>query len=143
LVFDYPSIYDNGECGAIFNVEKDIEDHQYDLIGLGSSIRVRVFKKWGSRMDGLIRTNQPPSDIILLTDVERFILGGQPAFRYIHLIPQSPGTFEYAKVAWTMYRNRLYWFSYMDIADLAKCNAPPLSEEDVFEHLVSSLEFLE
>jgi len=143
LTFEYPSVYDNGECGEIFMVEKVVEDNEYHLIGLGSSIRISVFKKWSSEFDELTKTGQPSSELTLLTDVETFSLGGEPAFRYIYLIIQDPEAFEYGKTAWTFYREKLYWFSYMEIADLARCGAPPISEEAVYEHMLTTIDFLE
>jgi hypothetical protein len=143
LVFEYPSVYEHGECGRMFMAEKVVGDREYHLIGFGSSIRISVYEKWSSELDEMTRKGQPPSEQTLLTDVETFSLGGKPAFRYINLIIQDPKAFEYNKIAWTFYRDKLYLFSYMGIADLARCGAPPLSEEAVYEHMLSSVAFLE
>jgi len=143
LAFEYPSVYDNGKCGAIFMEQVVVEDREYDLIGLGSSIRISVYGKWGSELEEFTETLRPPSHLTLLTDVEAFTLGGRPAHRYIHRIVQDPEAFEYAKAAWLFHKSRLYWFSYGDIADLPRCGAPPLSEDDVYEHMLSTIAFLE
>jgi hypothetical protein len=116
------------------------------LLGFGSLIRISVFKKWTSELEEFL-TGQPSSDptapdLILLSDVEEFSLGGEPAFRFIHLIEQDQIAFEYQKIAWTLYQERLYMFSYMDIADLDRCSAPPLSEDEVFEQMLTTVEFL-
>lgn len=142
LTFEYPSVYEQGGCGELFVVEKIIEDNEYHLIGYGSSIRIRIFTKWDSKLDEITRTGQPPSDLTLLTDVETFSLGGEPASRYVYFLPKDPNAFEYAKTAWTFYRGKLYWFSYLAITDLPRCNAPSISEDAVYEHMLSTVEFL-
>lgn len=142
LAFEYPSVYEQGGCGALFMVEKIVEGREYQLIGYGSSIRISIYTKWDSKMDDLVRTGQPPPEMTLLTDVETFSLGGEPALRYIGLITQDPNAFEYSKTAWTFYRDKLYWFSYLAITDLPRCNAPPISEDAVYEHMLSTVEFL-
>ncbi len=142
LAFEYPSVYQQGRCGEFFLVEKTVEDNEYHLIGYGSSIRISIFKKWDNKLDQITRTGQPPSEVTLLTDVETFSLGGEPAFRYIYRILQDPDAFEYAKTAWTFYRGKLYWFSYLDITDLPRCDAPPISEDAVYEHMLSTAKFL-
>jgi hypothetical protein len=142
LTFEYPSVYEQGRCGEIFLVEKIVEDNEYHLIGYGSSIRISIFTKWDSKLDEITITGQLPSDLVLLTDLETFSLDGEPAFRHIYRITQEPNAFEYAKTAWTYYRGKLYWFSYLAITDLPRCNAPPISEDAVYEHMLSTVEFI-
>jgi hypothetical protein len=52
-------------------------------------------------------------------------------------------TLAYSKEALAIYRDKLYAFSYLSLPELPSCDAPPLSEEQVYEYLLSTLEFLE
>jgi hypothetical protein len=52
-------------------------------------------------------------------------------------------TLAYNKVALAIFRDKLYAFSYLSIPELPSCDAPPLSEEQVYEYFLSTLEFLE
>jgi hypothetical protein len=78
----------------------------------------------------------------LLTAVEQFSLGGVPARRHISRIPES-SAMEYIKSASATFEGRIYMFEYRGLVDFSKCDAPPLSEEAVFEHLLSTLEFIQ
>ena len=143
LSFQYPSVYQEGTCGTIFTEDKVTADYQCRLIGVeGSSIRIHIFTVWGSALDKIAREGQPPLHANLVTSVERFSLGGIPAVRYVSTNPDAQ-TLEYSKEAWAIYRDKLYAFSYLHLPELPSCDAPPLSEQQVFEYLLSTLEFLE
>jgi hypothetical protein len=49
----------------------------------------------------------------------------------------------YVKVAIVYYLDRLYSLSFASVPYQPSCDAYPLSEEQVFEYLVSTVEFLE
>jgi hypothetical protein len=141
--FQYPSVYQEGGCGMIFTEDKVAADYRCRLIGFqGSSIRIHVFEEWGSELDDIAGEGQPPSIGELVTSVEQFSLGGIPAVRYVSMIPNNVGL-EYRKVALVYYRDKLYMFSYGNVTYLPSCDAPPLSEEQVYEYLLSTLEFPE
>jgi hypothetical protein len=143
ISFQYPSAYQEGDCGTIFTEDKVTADYRCRLIGFeGSSIRIHVFEVWGSELDETAREGQPPAIGKLVTSVERFSLGGIPAVRYVSMNPDSK-TLGYSKVALAIYRDKLYAFSYLSLPELRSCDAPPLSEEQVYEYLLSTLEFLE
>lgn len=143
ISFQYPSVYQDGTCGTTFTEDKITADYQCRLIGFaGSSIRIHVFTVWPSGLDKIAREGQPPRDTKLVTSVERFSLGGIPAVRYVSMNPDAR-TLEYSKEALAIYRDRLYAFSYLSLPELPSCDAPPLSEEQVYEYLLSTLRFLE
>jgi hypothetical protein len=143
IAFQYPAAFQEGTCGTIFTQDKVTDDYQCRLIGFdGSSIRIHVFTVWGNEMDKTAREGQPPRHTQLVTSVERFTLGGIPAVRYVSMNPDSK-TLTYGKVALTIYHDKLYEFSYGHLPDLPSCDARPLSEQQVYEYLLSTLEFLE
>ena len=143
ISFQYPSVYQEGNCGTIFTEDKMGADYQSRLIGFeGSSIRIHVFDEWGSELDQIAGGDQPPSEGELVTSVEPFSLGGMPAVRYISMIPNNVAL-EYTKVALAYHGDRLYMFSFGNVTYLPSCDAPPLSEEQVYEHLLSTLDFLD
>jgi hypothetical protein len=143
ISFQYPSIYQNGNCGAIFTEYKVIDDYQGLLIGFaGSSIRIHIYDQWGSELDETSREGHAPEHGKLVTDVERFSIGGIPAVRYVSMIPDSK-TLDYNKTAIAYYRDRVYVFSFANLTYFSSCEAPPLTEEQVYEYMLSTLEFLE
>jgi hypothetical protein len=143
ISFQYPAVYQEGNCGAIFTEDKVTADYQCRLIGFdGGTIRIHVFRVWGSELDKIAREGQPPPYIKLVTPVERFSLGGIPAVRYVSMNPDSK-TIEYSKEALAIYGDKLYAFSYLNLPEWPSCDAPPLSEQQVYEYLLSTLEFLE
>jgi hypothetical protein len=143
ISLQYPSVYQEGNCGTIFIEDKVTDNYQCRLIGfLGSSIRIHVYEVWESGWDKTAREGQPPPYAKLVTSVERFSLGGIPAVRYVSWNPDSK-TLAYSKVALAIYRDKLYEFSYLNLPELPSCDAPPLSEEQVYEYLLSTLEFVE
>jgi hypothetical protein len=143
IAFQYPAAYQDGNCGTIFKEDKVTEFYQAHLFGFeGGTIRIHIFKVWDSDLDKLAREGQPSEILKLVTPVERFTLGGIPAFRYIALIPESQ-TLDYRKAAVAYYDDRIYMFSYASFSYLASCEAHPLTEEQVYEHMLSTIEFLE
>ena len=143
LSFQYPSVYQEGTCGTIRTEDKVTADYQCRLIAFeGGTIRIHVFTVWPSELDKLAREGQPPPRWKLVTSVERFSLGGISAVRYVSMNPDAK-TLGYSKEALAIYRDKLYAFSYLSIPELPSCDAPPLSEEQVYEYLLSTLEFLE
>jgi hypothetical protein len=143
ISFQYPSVYQEGTCGTIFTEDKVTASYQCRLIGFsGSSIQIHVFEVWESALDKIAREGQPPPQAKLVTPVERFSLGGIPAVRYVSMNPDSK-TLGYSKAALAIYRDKLYAFSYLHHPELPSCDAPPLSEQQVYEYVLSTLEFLE
>jgi hypothetical protein len=143
ISFQYPAAYQEGTCGTIFIEDKVTADYECRLIGFeGGTIRIHIFTVWGSELDAMAREGQPPAHTTLVTPVGRFSLGGIPAVRYVSMNPDAK-TLTYSKEALAIYRDKLYAFSYLHLPELPSCDAPPLSEQQVYEYLLSTLEFLE
>ena len=143
LAYQYPSLYDEIDCGKIFVEDKVVGENEYGLIGfVGGTIRIRIFSNWDRRLDELAFEGKVSSDLRLLTSVEQFSLGRVPANRHIYLIPDSLAM-EYTKIVTAVFKDNLYLFQYDNFVDRSRCDAPPLSEEAVFEHLLSTVEFIQ
>ena len=85
---------------------------------------------------------QAPTRISLATPVDRFTLGGTPAVRYIPTNPDLKMLL-YSKGSWAYFHEKLYSFSFIRAPYLPSCDALPLSVEQVYEYLVTTVEFLE
>lgn len=143
LAYQYPSLYDEIDCGKIFVEDKVVGENEYSLIGfVGGTIRIRIFSNWDRRLDELAFEGKVSSDLRLLTSVEQFSLGRVPANRHIYMIPDSLAM-EYTKIVTAVFKDNLYLFQYDNFVDRSRCDAPPLSEEAVFEHLLSTVEFIQ
>jgi hypothetical protein len=136
FAFQYPAVYDEVDCGRIFVVEKD----EYTLIGFeGGTIRIRMFESWTGDLAEYASEIVSESDVQLLTAVEQFSTDGLPAFRLIYRIPGSSDP-DYVKIAFAAFEGRLYLFQYNHMHSII-CDAPPLSEEAVYEYILSTVEF--
>jgi hypothetical protein len=149
IAIQIPSVYQTGSCGALFIEDKKIsgdeiiDGYEAHLIGFeGSTIRIHIYSVWPEELDNLVRQGQAPPHSPLITPVEHFSIGGKPAVRYISTNPDQE-MLHYSKMAFVYYRDRLYSFSFLSTPYLPSCDAYPLSEEQVFEYLVSTVEFLE
>jgi hypothetical protein len=149
IAIQIPSVYQTGNCGAVFSEDKErSEDEIADayearLIGFeGGTIRVHIYSVWPEDLDNLVREGEAPPHSPLITPVEHFSMGGIPAMRYVSTNPDQEMLL-YSKVAWAYYHDRLYSFSFLSAPYLPSCDAFPLSEEQVFEYLVSTAGFLE
>lgn len=137
LTLQHPTVYDEGGCGSLFVSEKA----EWMVAGFeGGTIRIRRFKSWSGDLAGYVSESTASADVQLLTAVEPFSLDGVPAFRHIYRIPGVAAP-DYVKVAFAASGGNLYMFQYNHM-DLSTCDAPPLSEEAVYEHLLSTLEFV-
>jgi hypothetical protein len=142
LAFQVPCVYDEMDCGRIFVEEKALGENAYTLVGFaGGSIRIRVFRSWEPSLAEYVSDGITAPDAQLITAVEPFSLGGVPARRHITWIPGSRAL-EYDKSAGAVFEGRLYMFEYSEVVDRSMCDAPPLSEEAVYEHLLSTVEFI-
>jgi hypothetical protein len=138
-----PSVYQEGACGKLFTEDKDVANYKARLIGFeGGTIRIHIYSEWEADLDKLVRDGEAPPRTTLVSPVERFSLGGIPAVRLISTNPDQKMLL-YSKGAWAYYHDKLYSFSYGSAPYLPSCDAFPLSEEQVFEYLLSTVEFLE
>lgn len=140
LAFQYPAVYDQLECGQSVLFPKAYEGVAFTAIGLGA-IRIRVYKAWVGDVAERAAAIQAATEAQLLTAVEPFSIDGVPAFRLVYSVP-SEADLQYVKYAVAAFGGRLYEFSYhrTPVAYL-QCDAPPLSQEAVYEHLLSAFEF--
>ncbi len=142
ILFQYPGKYQSGDCGEIFTEYKVTDNYQGLLIGFtGSTIRIHVYDEWESDLEETVQGN-PPKDLELVTSVEHFLIGEKPSVRYITMIPDAK-TLDYIKVAITYYDDRIYVFSFANLTYISSCEAQPLTEEQVYEYMISTIEFLE
>jgi hypothetical protein len=138
-----PSLYRTGDCGKLFTLVKDVENYNTRPIGFeGSTIRIHVYSEWEEDLEKLVKDGKAPPNSYPVTPVERFSLGGISAVRYITTNPDQKMLL-YSKGVWTYFHDSLCSFSYVSAPSLPSCDALPLSEEQVFEYLVSTVEFLE
>jgi hypothetical protein len=136
LTLQYPAVYDEGDCGKLFVSEKA----EWMLVGFeGGTIRIRRFKSWAGDLAGYVSESAASSDVQLLTAVEPFSVDRAPGFRHIYRIPGVAAP-DYVKVAFASFGGSLYMFQYNHM-DFSTCDAPPLSEEAVYEYMLSTLEF--
>jgi len=149
IAIQIPSVYQTGACGALFTEDKVItgdeisEGYEARLIGFeGGTIRIHIYSVWPEELDNFVREGQAPPRSPFITPVEQFSIGGISAIRYISTNPDQEMLL-YSKNAFVFYRDRLYSFSFLSAPYLPSCDAFPLSEEQVFEYLVSTVEFLE
>jgi len=143
ISFQIPVVYQTGDCGKLVTFDKDVANYKAHVIGFeGSQIQLHIYSEWEADWEKLVIEGQAPPRSSLVTPVERFTLGGIPAVRYISTNPDSKMLL-YSKGAWAYYHDKLYSFSYISAPYLPSCDALPLSEEQVYEYLVSTVEFLE
>jgi hypothetical protein len=143
ISFQIPSVYQKGDCGELVTFYKDVANYKAHVIGFeGSRIQLHVFSEWDTDWEKVIKEGKAPQGISLVTSVERFSLGDIPAFRYITTIP-SAEMLLYSKSALAYYHDKLYSFVYISAPYLPACDAYPISEEQVYEYLLSTVEFLE
>ena len=143
IAFQIPAAYQTGSCGKRFIADKESDTYKGQLIGFeGGTIRIHIYSEWEEDLEKLVIEGQALPRSPLITPVERFSMDGIPAVRYITSNPDSK-MLPYVKSVWAFYHDRLYSFSFMSLPDHPSCDALPLSEEQVFEYLVSTVEFLE
>lgn len=143
IAFQIPAAYQTGSCGKLFTADKGGDTYKGQLLGFeGGTIRIHVYSEWEEDWANLVIEGQAPPGSHFVSPVERFTLSGIPAVRFIATMPDTK-MLSYSKGVWAFYQDRLYSFSFLSLPDHPSCDAFPLSEEQVFETLVSTLEFLE
>lgn len=141
--FQISYIYQTGECGKLYTFYKDVANYKAQVIGFeGSRIQLHVYSEWETDWEKFLNEGQARQGISLVTSIEQISLGGIPAYRYITTTP-STKMMLYYKGASAYYHDKLYSFSYISAPYLLSCDAYPLSEEQVYEYLISTVEFLE
>ena len=137
--FQYPTVHDTNTCGRIWIEDKFWRNPPHIAIGL-ASINIHIFETWAGDLSSQVSEFTSLSETQMLTTVEPFSISGTPALRLIIRTWEQPDT-DYIKRAFVAFEGRLYEFSYLHLAHVIACNAPPLSEEEVYEYLISTVEF--
>jgi hypothetical protein len=145
FTFQYPAVYDESECGEIWTKEMDTEEAAYAVIGMPGTIQVHIFESWTDDVAGRAFAIAAGPDLQTITQtlapVEQFSIDGEPAYRLIYFVP-AQADIDYTKVALVAFAVRLYQFSYHRMTYHEACDAPPLSEEAVYDYLLSTVEFI-
>ena len=145
FTFQYPAAHDDGVCGRVWLEDKYWVDPPGIAVGL-SSINMYVFETWSGDLADHVSLFTSKPEVQLLTAVEAFSIDGLPALRFIFRGRGGPNvegmpTTDYIKRAFVAFEGTLYEFAYLHFAHVRDCDAPPLSEEAVYEHLLSTVEF--
>ena len=143
IAFQIPAAYQTSSCGKLFTADKGGVTYKGKLIGFEwGTIRIHIYTEWEDDWEKLLKEGDSPPGSHYVTPVERISLDGIPAVRFIGTNPDSI-MLDYSKGVWAFYHDKLYTFSFLSLPDYPSCDAPPLSEEQVFEYLMSTVEFLE
>jgi hypothetical protein len=145
FTFQYPAIHDEGVCGKVWLEDKFWRDPPGTAVGL-SSINMYVVETWSGDLADQVSMVTSAPEVQLLTAVELFSIDGLSALRFIFRGRGGPNievmpTTDYIKKAYVAFAGTLYEFSYLHLARVPDCDASPLSEEAVYEHLLTTVEF--
>jgi hypothetical protein len=145
FTFQYPAAHDESVCGRVWLEDKYWRDPPGIAVGL-SAINMYVFDIWSGDLADHVSMVTSRPEVQLLTAVETFSIDGLPALRFIFRGRGGPNievmpTTDYIKRAFVAFEGTLYGFAYLHLARFRDCDAPPLSEEAVYEHLLTTVEF--
>jgi hypothetical protein len=135
--FEYPSKYDTGSCGKLIVRESA---QQFEIHVDGGTIFIKVtpannigLKGYAQRL--IDKNGYPP-----MTTVDDFMIDGVPA---VHFMLQLglPTSAQYRKLALMIRQGKLYLFQY-SFQNFVGCDASPISEEAVYENIISTWHFL-
>lgn len=147
LSFQYPTMYDKDKCRKIWLEDKYWREPPTTVIGLWRiSITVVEAKDWTGDLASQASQLTSRPEVQPLSAVEPFSIGGLPALRFIYRgrggpdIQAMPDT-DYIKRAYVAFAGRFYEFAYHHLARVTDCDAPLFSEEAVYDHLISTVEF--
>ncbi len=135
--FEYPSMYDTGPCGKLI-VRESAQQFEIQFDGGTTSITITPaknidLKKYAQQL--IDKDSYPP-----LTAVNDFMIDGVSAVRF-GLRLGLPMSAQYQKLAIMIHEGKLYLFQY-SFVNFVWCDAPPISEEAVYEHLIATWHFL-
>jgi hypothetical protein len=135
--FEYPAIYDTGQCGKLV-VRESAE--QFEMYNDGGTILIRIKPANDVPLEEYAKRLIEKNSYSPLTPVEDFTIDGIPAIHFILPIG-FPESAQYRKLALLIHQAKLYSFEY-SAQNFVGCHAPPISEEAVYEHLISTWRFL-
>lgn len=136
IYFEYPVSYNTGTCGSIFVDDWD----EGETIGFKyGTIFIQITVGWQGNLLEYVSSKVASTEIQMATRIEEFTIDGVIAYRYIQQFDPEAAT-DYRKSAYVSYEGNLYYFSY-SFMNFVWCDAPNLSEEAVFENIISSWKF--
>jgi hypothetical protein len=139
FTFQYPAMYDKDRCRRIWSEDKYWRDPPQTVFGLGP-INIIVIETWSGNLAAEASFVASMSESQVLSAVESFSIDGVPAFRLIYR-PREGLYVDYVKTAFVAFAGKLYQFSYAHLTHVTDCDALPFSEETVYDHLLSTVEF--
>jgi hypothetical protein len=135
--FEYPSSYDTGSCGKLVVRESA---QQFEIHVDGGTIVIKIIPANDVGLEPYAKRLIEENGYSPLTPVEDFMIDGIPAVRFI-LRMGLPRSAQYRKLALMIHQEKLYVFEY-SFRNFVWCSAPPISEEAVYEYLISTWHFL-
>jgi hypothetical protein len=135
--FEYPSKYDTGSCGKLI-VRESAQQLEIHVDGGTTFIKVTPANDidLGAYAQQLIDKNGYPP----MTTLDSFNIDGVPAVRF--MLPLGlPTSAQYQKLALMIHQDKFYLFQYT-FQNFVGCDAAPISEEAVYENLISTWHFL-
>jgi len=135
--FEYPARNVEGICGRIYIEEQFGQTH---FLTEGGTTGVLVIYPWEGDLNDYVAEqiasemsyDEPP--LVEETTVDR-----APALRVTQTF-SGPGALQYRIDVFTAFGGRLYWLHYA-MSNWVYCDAPPISEEAVFNHILTSWRF--
>jgi hypothetical protein len=135
--FEYPSKDDTGSCGKLISREaiQELEIHVD-----GGTIFIKIMPANDISLEAyaqhLIDKNGYPP----MTTLDNFTIDGVPAVRF--MLPLGlPTSAQYQKLALMIHQAKFYLFQY-SFQNFVGCATWSISEESVYEHLISTWHFL-
>jgi hypothetical protein len=144
LAFQYPTMYDKDKCRQVWFEDKYWRNPPSTVIGLGSiNITVVEAENWSGNLTDQASQLTTMPEIQMLTAIEPFSMDGVPALRVIvQERQQTNPNIDYTKQVFVAFAGRFYRFTYFHLIHASTgCEAPLFSEEAVYDHLISTVEF--
>ena len=135
--FEYPSKYYTGSCGKLIIRESA---QQFEIHVDGGTIFIKITSADDIGLEAYAQQLIDKNGYSPLTTVDDFMIDGIPAVHF--MLPLGlPTSAQYQKLALMIHQDQLYLFQY-SFQNFVGCDAPPISEEAVYEHLISTWHFL-
>src|SRR5688572_2419564 len=135
--FQYPSKYDTGSCGKLIVHESAQE---FEIHVDGGTIFIKVMPANDIDLEAYARQLIDKNGYPPMTTLDSFKIDGVPAVRF--MLPLGlPTSAQYQKLALMIHQDKFYLFQY-SFQNFVGCDASPISEEAVYENLISTWNFL-
>jgi hypothetical protein len=135
--FEYPLTFDTESCGKLTVTQSA---QQLKINDDGGTIFITVTPVNGMSLERYAEGLVDKNGYLPLTPVDHFRIDDIPAVRFI--LPMGlPSSAQYQKLALLIHKDKFYLFEY-SFVNFFWCDAPPISEEAVYEHLISTWQFL-